>query len=145
MGVLDRFLQETGLADNTILIFLGDNGTARGDEYYNARLRGKKASLYEGGHRTPCFIRWPKGGLTGPRDIDALAAHVDMLPTLIDLCGLKKPAGAELDGTSLAPLLAGGQGPGYCICFRSNSGNHFATDDNRFSTKPALTQLARSC
>jgi len=105
MGVLNRFLQETGLADNTILIFLGDNGTARGDEYYNAKLRGKKASLYEGGHRTPCFIRWPRGGLRGPANVDDVTSQVDVLPTLIELCGLEPPPGATFDGISLAPRL----------------------------------------
>jgi hypothetical protein len=63
--------------------------------------------LYEGGHRVPCFLRWPKGGLVGPRDVDALGAHVDLLPTLIDLCRLNRPEGARFDGISLAPLLTG--------------------------------------
>jgi len=109
MGVLEGFLQESGLAEDTILIFLGDNGTARGDEYYNAELRGKKASLYEGGHRTPCFIRWPRGGIAGGEKIEDVTSQVDVLPTLIELCGLRKPDNAAFDGVSLAPRLQGRQ------------------------------------
>ncbi|GAG45776.1 unnamed protein product, partial [marine sediment metagenome] len=64
-------------------------------------------SEYEGGHRVPCFIRWPDGSLTGGSDIDRLTAHVDILPTLIELCGLKRPRGVKFDGDSLVQLLKG--------------------------------------
>ncbi|MHC4647294.1 MAG: sulfatase/phosphatase domain-containing protein, partial [Planctomycetota bacterium] len=60
-----------------------------------------------GGHRVPCFIRWPAGGIGGGADIKRVTAHIDMLPTLIELCGLEKPEGVKLDGASLAPLLKG--------------------------------------
>jgi arylsulfatase B len=99
-------LGELGLTENTILIFMTDNGTSGGG--YSAGMRGKKGSEYDGGHRVPCFIRWPGGGLTGPGDIDRLTAHVDLLPTLIELCGLKSPRGVRFDGDSLVPLLTGG-------------------------------------
>ena len=110
MGRLMERLDRLALADDTILIFTTDNGTAagfRGGKGFNAGMRGTKGSLYDGGHRVPCFIRWPKGGLVGPRDVDALAAHLDVLPTLIELCGLKRPEAAKFDGVSLAPLLLG--------------------------------------
>jgi hypothetical protein len=55
----------------------------------------------------PCFVRWPAGKIEGGRDVKPLAAHFDLLPTLIELCGLKKPDGVKFDGTSLAPLLKG--------------------------------------
>ncbi len=112
MGRLTKKLDELGLAENTILIFMTDNGTAagfRGGRGFNAGMRGTKGSIYDGGHRVPCFIRWPKGKLAAGRDIDNLAAHVDLIPTLIDLCNLKKPEGAKFDGVSLAPLLTGGK------------------------------------
>jgi len=122
IGWLKRRLRELGLEENTILVFLTDNGTASGADLklpgvkknwadgflvngFNAGMRGKKTSVYEGGHRVPCFIRWPGGGLEGGSDIDRLTAHIDLLPTLIELCGLKRPSGAKFDGISIVPLL----------------------------------------
>jgi arylsulfatase A-like enzyme len=90
--------------DHTILIFMTDNGTSGGG--FNAGMRGRKGSEYEGGHRVPCFFYW-KGKIGGGRDVSQLAAHIDLLPTLIDLCDLKKPKKVKMDGTSLAPLLRG--------------------------------------
>jgi len=112
MGRLAAKLEALGLAEDTIVIFTTDNGTAagaggRGKRGFNAGMRGAKGSEYDGGHRVPCLWHWPGGGLTGGRDVDRLCAHVDMLPTLIDLCGLQGPKGVRLDGTSLAPLLRG--------------------------------------
>ena len=104
MGRLMRRLEELGLEENTILIFMTDNGTSAG---HNGGMRGKKGSEYEGGHRVPFFVRWPAGGLKGPGNVDRLSAHIDVLPTLIDLCGLKRPAGVKFDGASLAPLFKG--------------------------------------
>ncbi len=107
MSRLMQRLRQLGLEENTILIFMTDNGTSSGS---SAGMRGKKGSEYEGGHRVPFFIRWPAGGLTGGRDIDTLAAHIDVLPTLIDLCGLKKPRSLKFDGMSLSRLLRGRAG-----------------------------------
>ena len=105
MARLMHRLEKLGLEEDTILIFMTDNGTSGGG--YSAGMRGKKGSEYDGGHRVPCFIRWPGGGLTGPGDIDRLTAHVDILPSLIELCGLKRPRGVTFDGDSLVPLLMG--------------------------------------
>jgi arylsulfatase A-like enzyme len=108
MGRLTKKLKALGLEKNTILIFMTDNGTAAGFRRgvgFNAGMRGTKGSEYDGGHRVPCFIRWPGGGLEGGWDVDRLTAHIDMLPTLIGLCGLKKPRSVKFDGDSLAPLL----------------------------------------
>jgi arylsulfatase A-like enzyme len=101
-------LKELGLEDDTILIFATDNGSATGagSGGFNAGMRANKGSEYDGGHRVPCFWRWP-AGLKGGRDVGRLTAHIDVLPTLIDLCGLQKPEGVSLDGASLRPLLAG--------------------------------------
>ena len=63
MGRLDAFLREAGLWDNTILIFMTDNGGTVGVPIFNAGMRGKKIDLWDGGHRVPCFIRWPAGEL----------------------------------------------------------------------------------
>jgi arylsulfatase A-like enzyme len=107
MGRLMAMLDETGMAENTILIHFGDNGASMGWNLYKAGMRGHKTMYYEGGHRPACCIRWPAGGLHEPRDISALTEVQDLLPTLIDLCGLKVPPGAHFDGTSLAGLLKG--------------------------------------
>ena len=105
IGRLEAFLAETELRSNTILIFMTDNGTIAGEKVFNVKMRGKKRSLYEGGHRVPLFIRWPEGGIEGGRDIDYLAHCQDLFPTLADLCGIKSGEEIEFDGVSLAPLL----------------------------------------
>ncbi|WP_372776074.1 arylsulfatase [Mangrovibacterium sp.] len=102
---LEEKLAALQLTDNTILIFTTDNGTANGEQTYNAGLRGHKGSEYEGGHRVPLFIRWPNGKLTGGKDIDKLVAHYDLLPTFVDLLGLNFNPVKPLDGISLKPLL----------------------------------------
>jgi arylsulfatase A-like enzyme len=105
VGRLRKFLRTEGLADNTILIFLTDNGTAHSKNVYNAGMRQHKGSVYEGGHRVPCFIHWPAGSLGQPRDIETLVAHFDVLPTLAELCALDLPQELDLDGRSLVPLM----------------------------------------
>ena len=107
MGRLTSLLEELEIAENTIVVFLSDNGTSQGEDIFNAGMRGKKRSLYDGGHRVPLFFRWPAGNLGKPRDIDALTHAQDVLPTLIDLAGVKASASAAFDGVSLAPSLKG--------------------------------------
>ncbi len=117
MGRLVSRMDELGLSDNTILVFMTDNGSAegwsnwRGEEGtwegFNAGMRAGKGSEYDGGHRVPFLIRWPAGRLPAGTDIDALTAHIDVLPTLVELTGLSLPDGALLDGVSLAPLMYG--------------------------------------
>jgi len=104
VGRLERELERMGLRDDTIVIFMTDNGSAAG---YKGTIRGNKGSEYDGGHRVPFFIRWPAAGLGGGRDVGRLTAHFDVLPTLIDLCGLRRPENVRFDGVSLQPLLAG--------------------------------------
>jgi len=123
---LRAWLADHGLADNTILIFTTDNGTGVGwsedaehYSYFNAGMRGWKSSEYDGGHRVPLFIHWPAGGVATGRDVATLAAHIDLLPTLADLCGLAPIDPARLvrgplDGRSLAADILGqdgGSGP----------------------------------
>ncbi|MDO7171612.1 arylsulfatase [Mariniflexile sp. AS56] len=103
---LEDKLNQLGIADNTIVIFTTDNGTAAGRGVYNAGMKGGKGSQYEGGHRVPLYIRWPDGQLTGGKDIDNLVAHYDLLPTFVDLLGLDFNPVKPLDGKSLKPLLS---------------------------------------
>ncbi|QDT10374.1 arylsulfatase [Planctomycetes bacterium K23_9] len=105
VGKMRTFLANEGLAENTIFIFTTDNGTSAGDKVFNAGMRGKKGSEYDGGHRVPFFVHWPKGNLTGGRDVNEITAYVDVLPTLIDLCQVAPPANVKFDGTSIASLL----------------------------------------
>lgn len=105
VGELRDFLDAKGLTENTIFIFTTDNGTASGENVFNSGMRGKKGSQYEGGHRVPFFMHWPEGGLDKARDIDELSAHIDILPTLIDMCGLNAPLNYAFDGRSLSPLV----------------------------------------
>jgi arylsulfatase len=107
LGRLDAFLRDNGLTDNTILIYLNDNGGTAGVNVYNAGMRGRKTQYYEGGHRAACFVRWPAGKLRKPCDIDALTEVQDLLPTLIELCDLRAPRQAKFDGVSLAGALRG--------------------------------------
>ena len=170
---LDWFLHQSGLYDNTIFVFMTDNGTASGEAVYNARMRGKKSSIYDGGHRVPCLLRWPGGGIGGlragdaapareaatggsdlvaragaaagagglvaasgdpaggaaarsgggatggtasragsgappaGRDVTGVTRATDLLPTLVDLCGLRVDDGVAFDGVSLAGVARG--------------------------------------
>jgi len=112
-GILRSKLQEWGLEENTILIFMTDNGSASGASLdkngfvvdgYNAGMRGLKGSPYDGGHRTPFFVRWPDG-LGEAMDVPDLTANVDFMPTILDLCGVEVPDGRTFHGKSVAPLL----------------------------------------
>ena len=106
VGRLRTFLRERGLDRNTLVIFLTDNGSTFGPLYFNAGMRGAKRSLWEGGHRVPCFWHWPGGGFGPARDIAGLTQVQDILPTLADLCGVPLPA-TPRDGISLEPVLCG--------------------------------------
>jgi arylsulfatase A-like enzyme len=111
IGRLLDALDRLGLRDNTIVVFMTDNGAQIPAEAqrYNAGMRGEKGTVYEGGIRVPCFVRWP--GITRPgTDVDRIAAHIDITPTLLEACGIAKPAGVRLDGRSLIPLLRGQSG-----------------------------------
>jgi len=108
VGRLREHLREKGLEQNTIFIFTTDNGTARGARVFNAGMRGNKGSPYDGGHRVPFFLHWPAGGYTKERRIRTLTAHIDVAPTLLDLCGIPTPEGVRFDGVSLRPLLEKG-------------------------------------
>ena len=106
LGRLEKFLTQRGLRENTVLIFMTDNGGTAGVPFYNAGMRGTKVTLWEGGHRVPCFIRWPAGKFRAPGDVDELTEVQDILPTLVELCALPT-LGAGFDGLSLAGLLQG--------------------------------------
>jgi arylsulfatase A-like enzyme len=119
MKRLLRELQELKLEENTIFIYMSDNGPCPWyggikidddgfvEEGYSAGMRGGKIWGYENAHRVHFFIRWPAGNIRGGRDVKKLTAHFDLLPTLIEACGLNKSDDANFDGTSLMPILTG--------------------------------------
>ncbi len=104
VGRILAALEAKGLDRNTIVIFVTDNGPP--DVRFNAGLRGLKRTVYEGGIHVPCFLRWP-GQFAADRVINRIAAHVDLMPTILEACGVAPPAGVRLDGKSLMPLLRG--------------------------------------
>jgi arylsulfatase A-like enzyme len=118
LGRLRAQLDAWDLAEDTIFLFMTDNGTSGGatpgegqfiQHGYNAGMRGIKGSEYEGGHRVPLFIHWPAGGIDVGRDVQQLTSNVDLMPTLLELCGVD-PGAHEFDGQSLVPLLRGKSG-----------------------------------
>ena len=106
VGKLDRHLRDQGLFENTIVIFLVDNGP--NSQRYVGPFRGMKATVHEGGIRSPLFVRWP-ARLTAGTVSDRISAHIDLLPTIVDAAGVDLPAEAKVDGRSLLPLLEGKQ------------------------------------
>ena len=106
VGRLLTRLEELNLADNTLVIFMTDNGTATGSEVFNAGMRGRKNSPYQGGTRVPSFWRWP-AGFSGGADCSALTAHIDIFPTLAEIAGvsLSDKLKQQIEGRSMLPLL----------------------------------------
>lgn len=101
-------LEKLNLRRNTLLVFLTDNGAQQ--ERFNAGLRGRKGTTYEGGIRVPAFVQWP-ARIAGSQKIDRIAANIDLLPTVLDACGVTPADGPAVDGTSLLPLLTGQTAP----------------------------------
>ncbi len=103
-GRLMKTLDDKKLTENTIVIFLTDNGP--GGVRWNGGLRSRKTSVYEGGIRVPCYVRWPKGFKS--QVIDVPLAHIDITPTLLAACGI---AGMMSSTARVSPgLLKGGNG-----------------------------------
>ncbi len=110
--VLDK-LKELGVEDNTLVIFLSDNGPrqrrTKNDKYpdrWVANLRGTKTSVYECGIRVPFFVQWP-AQLPKGKKISVMGAVIDLLPTILDACEIAPPENITLDGQSLLPLWQG--------------------------------------
>ncbi|MBI3681607.1 MAG: sulfatase [Acidobacteria bacterium] len=103
VGEILSFLERQGLARNTLVIFLSDNGgTPRSN---NAPLRGNKGSIWEGGVRVPAIFRWP-GRIREGKSTDEIASNMDILPTLARLAGAEPPRDRKIDGHDLWDLLA---------------------------------------
>ncbi len=105
LGRLMKYLHEKQLEENTIIIYMNDNGQTHGLDVYNAGMRGSKCTIWQGGGRAMSFWQW--AGKWQPHAVNNLTAHLDVLPTLCDIAGVKLPAelGPKLEGFSLRPLL----------------------------------------
>ncbi len=130
LGRLFADLRAGGMDQRTLTIFTSDHGTAAGYDArardpqerhsrpqepqsgrgFNAGMRGKKGSVYDGGHRVNCFLRWP-GRLLAGRQIRQVTAHIDLMPTILALCGLAAPPAVAFDGLDLSPYLANSAPP----------------------------------
>jgi arylsulfatase A-like enzyme len=107
-------LENNGLADNTLVVFMSDNG---GYIHYghrfenissNGPLRGQKGQVYEGGHRVPCIAYWP-GRIDGGRTTDETVMTMDFFPTISKLAGASLPVKQKTDGVDLSGLLLKGR------------------------------------
>jgi len=103
VGRILKKLEELNLTENTIVIFMTDNGPNGGDRY-NGNMKGWKAKVDEGGVRVPLFIKWP-AKIKPETEVEELTAHIDFLPSLIDLTGIEFEKTNPLDGRSFAPLI----------------------------------------
>ena len=105
MGKLREFLAGKHLDENTLVIFMNDNGGTAGIPVFNAGMRGTKGTPWQGGTRATSFWRWNK--TFTPRDISALTAHIDVFPTLAEIAGasLSENVQKQVEGRSLLPLL----------------------------------------
>jgi N-acetylgalactosamine-6-sulfatase len=103
--VLDH-LQQTGAAANTLLIFMSDNGADPNGR--NLPWRGRKTTLWEGGIRVPCAMRWP-GALQPGGTYEGIGMSMDLLPTIAAAAGAPIPRSRRLDGIDLTPFLTGKQ------------------------------------
>jgi arylsulfatase A len=114
VGRLLKALEETGVMENTLIIFTSDNGPETLRRYRGAErsfgssgpMRGMKLQMYEGGIRVPGIIRWDGKGLSG-RVCHESISSVDMLPTMCDITGAEVPRDRAIDGTSILPVLEG--------------------------------------
>ena len=106
LGKLFSKLDELKITNNTIVIFMTDNGPQQAR--YVAGMRGLKSSVYRGGVRVPFYLRYP-AKYDGNKDIETTSAHIDILPTLAEICNTQLPDDRIIDGKSLTPLLNGNQ------------------------------------
>ena len=106
MGKLMAFLDESGIAKDTLLIFMTDNGGTAGVKVFNAGMKRSKVTPYMGGTRVPAFWRWP-AGFAGGKDCNKLTAHIDIFPTMLQITNtpMPKEAAAQVEGRSFLPLL----------------------------------------
>jgi arylsulfatase B len=105
IGKILAAVDDLGVADDTLVLFFSDNGAGIGG--VNTPLRGRKATVFEGGVRVPAAARWPNGGLTGGKKISSVMGFIDVLPTLMRIAGVKNSGGKPLDGIDVLDAMTG--------------------------------------
>ena len=118
VGRILKFLDDAGLADNTLLVFSSDNGPEKSwkerkvkfQHASNGKWRGGKREIYEGGHRVPFFVRWPAGIRQPNRSCDSLVCQTDLLATFAAVLKVDLPASAGEDSQSFAEVFARASG-----------------------------------
>lgn len=108
IGRLMEKVTQSGLLENTVVVFLSDNGP--NGWRWNAEMKGRKGSVDEGGVRSPLFIQW-KGKLEAGKTIPQVASAIDLLPTLVSLANIKHHSSKPLDGKDLSPLILDNPAP----------------------------------
>jgi arylsulfatase A len=108
VGRLLAALEASDQRQQTLVLFLTDNGA--NTDRWDGNMRGRKGSLHEGGTRVPLFASWP-GTIPAGQTLSTPAAHIDLLPTVMELAGIESSGGPPLDGQSLARLLRTGRDP----------------------------------
>jgi arylsulfatase A-like enzyme len=116
VGEISKALEKNGFAENTLLVFTSDNGCSKAagiaklkeqGHLVSAHLRGSKADIWDGGHRVPFIVRWPKGGVQAGSTCAQLICHTDLFATAAAIAGAKAPVGAAEDSVSFLPALSG--------------------------------------
>jgi arylsulfatase A-like enzyme len=113
IGRLDQTLAELGLQDDTLVVYLTDNGGSTGNYANTYPLKGTKYTLWEGGIRVPYVVRWPAGGIDGGRSCDALVSSLDLYPSLLAAAGADPSAYAGCDGLDQLETWRTCTGPGH--------------------------------
>lgn len=137
VGKLFAKLDQLGVTDNTLVMFLVDNGP--NTRRYVGPRRGMKSEVHDGGVRSPLWLHWPARFAAGSQ-CDQLAAHIDLMPTILDACGVAVPPEVKLDGISLLPSLEGRDvaRPERLLVLQSHRGDvpvryhHFMIRDDRW-------------
>lgn len=101
VGRILQSVEEHGIAENTIVIFLTDNGP--NGKRFNGGMRGVKGSIHEGGVRVPFVMQWK--GTIEPKTVPTIAGHIDLLPTLVSMCDLEPPETLPLDGLDISEIV----------------------------------------
>jgi len=100
IGQILNALRESGIDENTLVLFHSDNGAAPNEGGTSGNLRGLKFQEWEGGVRAPAIVRWP-AAITGGRRVDQVMGYVDVAPTLREIAGVKSAPSKPYDGISM--------------------------------------------